>query len=200
MTISLVILRSSCSDYLIRRSGKHWFGEEEAASMIADPSDDRVPCAKCATLIQPTTAAATGGICRSCERGRVNCVRCGVMMVRRDMVPVDEQVCRDCMKKQRAAAPKPVEIEYNGVVMLKSWMDSIVAAQEIVTVELRVGERPRIRFADKKAYAGGSIRSCPDCAVVAQQFHVPGCDSEECPNCQGQLISCGCLLQGTDES
>lgn len=167
---------------------------------MADQLDDRVPCTKCGTLIQPTTAAATGGICRSCERGRVNCVRCGTLMVRRDMVPDDEQVCRDCMKKERAAAPKPVEVEFNGVVMLKSWVDSIIAAQEISTVALRVGERARIKFAMEKDFAQHSSRSCPDCAVIAQQFHVPGCDSEECPNCGGQLISCGCLLDGKDES
>lgn len=24
------------------------------------------------------------------------------------------------------------------------------------------------------------------------QFHVPGCDWEQCPKCYGQSISCGC--------
>jgi hypothetical protein len=79
--------------------------------MISDPLADRVPCAKCGTMIQTTTARATGGICRSCERGRVNCVRCGSGMVRKEMTPDDQQVCRDCRKKEIAAAPKPVEVE-----------------------------------------------------------------------------------------
>ena len=34
---------------------------------------------------------------------------------------------------------------------------------------------------------------CHDCAVINGQFHHVGCDMEQCPNCQGQLLSCDCL-------
>jgi hypothetical protein len=168
--------------------------------MISDPLADKVPCAKCGTMIQTTTARATGGICRSCERGRVNCVRCGSGMVRKEMTPDDQQVCRDCRKKETAAAPKPVEVEYNGVFMVKSWVDKIVAAQEIRTVQLRAGEKARIAFGKEKESATHPLRNCPDCAVIPGQFHVPSCDTEECPNCGRQLISCGCLLEVALES
>jgi hypothetical protein len=47
MTISLVILRSSCSDYLIRRSGKHWFGEEEELPMLATQRIGRNDTCRC---------------------------------------------------------------------------------------------------------------------------------------------------------
>jgi hypothetical protein len=30
-------------------------------------------------------------------------------------------------------------------------------------------------------------------------FHHPGCDTEECPKCHGQLISCGCLDDSEDD-
>ena len=36
-------------------------------------------------------------------------------------------------------------------------------------------------------------RNCSDCGVIVDGVHHPGCDMEECPQCHGQLISCGCL-------
>ena len=79
-------------------------------------------------------------------------------------------------------------------MMLQSWVESIVSAQEIRSIELRVGEKARIRFGVEKGHATHASSHCPDCAVTPGLFHVPCCDTEECPNCAGQLISCGCLL------
>ena len=39
-----------------------------------------------------------------------------------------------------------------------------------------------------------SDSKCHDCNVHAGGFHHPGCDMEGCPNCKGQLISCGCFM------
>ena len=39
-----------------------------------------------------------------------------------------------------------------------------------------------------------SDSKCHDCNVHAGGFHHPGCDMERCPNCKGQLISCGCFM------
>jgi hypothetical protein len=33
---------------------------------------------------------------------------------------------------------------------------------------------------------------CHDCGVIAGQFHHPGCDVEECPLCNRQLLMCDC--------
>jgi len=40
--------------------------------------------------------------------------------------------------------------------------------------------------------ADGGYR-CHDCNIADGGYHHPGCDMERCPNCGGQLISCGCL-------
>lgn len=33
---------------------------------------------------------------------------------------------------------------------------------------------------------------CHDCGALYGHYHHPGCDSETCPKCGGQLISCDC--------
>jgi len=35
---------------------------------------------------------------------------------------------------------------------------------------------------------------CHDCNIKHGNYHHPGCDVERCPKCEGQLISCGCLV------
>jgi hypothetical protein len=37
---------------------------------------------------------------------------------------------------------------------------------------------------------------CHDCATPHDGLHHPGCDSERCPRCLGQAISCGCRWDG----
>lgn len=39
---------------------------------------------------------------------------------------------------------------------------------------------------------------CPDCDVEVGEFHLPGCDTEICPKCAGQAISCGCTQSDED--
>lgn len=47
-------------------------------------------------------------------------------------------------------------------------------------------------------YLPDDKRNCHDCNVTPGSYHHPGCDMEQCPRCQGQLISCGCLDEDED--
>lgn len=46
---------------------------------------------------------------------------------------------------------------------------------------------------DWRAQATGR---CHDCGCLPGQFHHPGCDVEECPNCHTQLLMCGAQCGG----
>lgn len=40
---------------------------------------------------------------------------------------------------------------------------------------------------------------CHDCGIKPRGIHHQGCDMERCPKCEGQLISCNCDIEGTEE-
>jgi hypothetical protein len=54
-----------------------------------------------------------------------------------------------------------------------------------------------IRFGDEQRFAGivtahvEAWERCHDCAVKKGEYHHPGCDWEECPNCHHQMLMCG---------
>lgn len=44
-------------------------------------------------------------------------------------------------------------------------------------------------------------KPCHDCGAEPGQYHLENCDTERCPKCYGQLLSCGCFVihNGEDE-
>jgi len=96
---------------------------------------------------------------------------------------------------------QPKKIVYRGVRMIEGWPEKISAAQQTVSLTLEGRAVPRIRYGDEHDDWGANEHACHDCAVLKSEFHVLGCDGEECPSCGGQLISCDCHFdQLTNES
>jgi hypothetical protein len=87
-------------------------------------------------------------------------------------------------------------VEYNGVQVASFWPKLIENAQHapvcLVTLPLE-----RIRYGNEKQMWNSKrklsqVNPCHDCAALPGQYHVPGCDMEECRACGRQSISCGC--------
>ena len=83
-------------------------------------------------------------------------------------------------------------VEFQGVMMPESWQAQIENAQKMPTVSMSNENLKRIPFGQEQRTF--SSLNCGDCGVLASQFHVPGCDAEQCPKCGDQLISCDCQI------
>lgn len=86
----------------------------------------------------------------------------------------------------------PDFVEFRGRRMIAGWPEEIAAAQHVRTYSITGTEHPRIRYGSETEDWGADQGPCHDCGVIKGEFHVPGCDAEECPVCQGSIFSCDC--------
>jgi HEPN domain-containing protein len=82
-------------------------------------------------------------------------------------------------------------VTYNGEQVPRTLPAAIVAAQRQATIELHGKTFDRIRYGEEIGWRV-QLPYCGDCLVSPGQFHLDGCDIEDCPRCFGQLLSCGC--------
>jgi hypothetical protein len=57
---------------------------------------------------------------------------------------------------------------------------------------VKYGDEIRFRgLVSAEANAEANKGRCHDCGALPGNYHHPGCDWEECPNCHGQMLFCG---------
>jgi hypothetical protein len=67
--------------------------------------------------------------------------------------------------------------------------DDPIVIEEMSYEPIRFGREPGMRRVTKR---------CHDCQVVPGRVHHHGCDTERCPACGRQSISCGCIWAGEE--
>lgn len=91
---------------------------------------------------------------------------------------------------------KPKFVTYRGVVMIEDWPEKIEAAQKQTHVRIGSVSHERLRYGFEDYPSQRHV--CGDCGVHKGEYHVQGCDVEQCPVCGEQAFDCDCnaiLLQ-----
>ncbi len=84
-------------------------------------------------------------------------------------------------------------VEHHGVLMAADWPQEIEDAQELTCYVMHGQAFNRIKYSGADD-AGDQEGLCRECGVLQGQFHVPGCQQEDCPRCGGKLVECSCEI------
>jgi hypothetical protein len=84
------------------------------------------------------------------------------------------------------------KVPFRGREVAAGWPERIRKAQLVETCWRDGRQLPRVRYGEEQDDWGQDMHPCGDCGVDKGEFHVPGCDVEQCPVCAGQAIGCDC--------
>jgi len=82
--------------------------------------------------------------------------------------------------------------------MIEGWPERIRDAQTVTHLVANGARFERIPFGRERDDWGANEHPCQDCRVFEGEYHVPGCDGEECPRCHEQMLSCDCEVEDAD--
>ena len=82
-------------------------------------------------------------------------------------------------------------IDFRGCKVASFWPAKLARAQAQTTYTFEI---PRIRYGDELQEWLAKGVPCHDCGAIKGEYHVDGCDVEECPVCRGQKLSCDCVM------
>jgi hypothetical protein len=83
-------------------------------------------------------------------------------------------------------------VAFRGIQVAEGWPEKIQAAQLLTSCCPNGEAMERVRYGSEKQDWRASDRACHDCCVIEGEFHVPGCDVEQCPSCENQIFGCAC--------
>lgn len=107
-----------------------------------------------------------------------------------------KRVYRNLCEKNKGKKP---DANFRGQQWVFGWPMYLAACQDVTTLKSDENKKTYERI--KRGSDWKKLRVpkkelpliCHDCAAKDGEYHAIGCDCEQCPRCEKQLICCGCF-------
>lgn len=90
------------------------------------------------------------------------------------------------------------EVELFGQMMPGDWAEMLIASQKEPHYRDADGEYKRIPYGHQTFMQIPEAKKtpCRHCDTIFGKLHEPGCDYEQCPKCNRQIMGCACEFIG----